>query len=328
MKAILSIALASATCVLSAQVPNEDLIFALNFSNTFNTVIPADFAASANNADLGMDSQMNPDAACFLGENQNVIFNNSTFQAGSTNGEVSVSTKFRADLDFVYNMFDFSYANIFNSGNCFIRIQKTSTYFIQVGLYDGNDFPLNVGYRTISYPVNPEDLNYWTTVTMTFDGTPTAQTLALYVNGSPVASETQNNDCGELAGNVGYENNNMIIGGLVDQPYAGTIDEVFIHNRTISADEASDIYFSQSFVVGLNELQAKSQLSSVYPNPAKDIIQFEGFNNENIEIINAQGAKVMTQKLTIGRNQWDINTLPAGVYFIKTSQGSTKFVKC
>ncbi len=323
MKLIFTSFFTSATIILSAQVPTDGIVFAHSFSNTYNPIIPEGLEPSSINASLVNGPQMDPTSALGLTSGQSLQFYNDFIQAGATNGQASVSLKFRADADFIGEMPDFSYANLYNSGDVFIRIQKTTGYYIQVGLYNDNNGNFTYGYITANFEVGPDQLSSWNTVTMTYDGNPLEQEVALYLNGQDVATVNQGNECSQ-GGNVIYLNYGMTIGGIQNQPFVGTIDEVYIHNRTLTPEEAVNIYFSQSFV-GINELENHSL--NLYPNPVLDVINLEGFNNENIDIINAQGAKVMTQRMTIGRNQWDLNTLPSGIYFIKTSQGSTKFVK-
>lgn len=309
--------------MLSAQVPTDGIVFAHSFSNTYIPIIPEGLEPSSINASLVDGPQMDPSSALGLTSGQGLQFYNDFIQAGATNGQASVSLKFKADADFIGEMQDFTYANLYNSGDFFIRIQKTTGYYIQVGLYNDNNGSFTYGYILANSEVGPDILSAWNTVTMTYDGNPLEQELVLYINGQNVAAINQSNECSQ-GGNVIYLNYGLTIGGIENQPFVGSIDEVYIHNRPLTSEEALNIHFSQSFV-GVNEI--KENNLNHYPNPVMDMINIEGFNNENIDIINAQGAKVMTQRMTIGRNQWDLNTLPSGIYFIKTSQGSTKFVK-
>lgn len=59
----------------------------------------------------------------------------------------------------------------------------------------------------------------------------------------------------------------------------------------------------------------------VYPNPAKDFLyinngNFTSINNYIYEIINTNGAKIFTQRVSTAETTIDINTWPEGIYFL------------
>lgn len=67
---------------------------------------------------------------------------------------------------------------------------------------------------------------------------------------------------------------------------------------------------------------------TLYPNPANTTLNIEVKESMNITIVNMLGATVATQKLNMGNNSIDVNTLPRGVYFLQTDKGgAVKFVK-
>jgi hypothetical protein len=74
--------------------------------------------------------------------------------------------------------------------------------------------------------------------------------------------------------------------------------------------------------LGLNINESETQLL-VYPNPAKDILQFSSFVGE-IEIYNMYGKVIMRNKSLT--NSINISQLPNGCYIIKSNQAISKFI--
>ena len=69
----------------------------------------------------------------------------------------------------------------------------------------------------------------------------------------------------------------------------------------------------------------------IYPNPVKSIlnIQSQGLNigKANIEIIGGKGERVMVQKLNAATKAVNIQSLPAGTYLLKVSDGDKVYTK-
>jgi hypothetical protein len=324
MKIIFTSIFSLFTFLSFAQVPTQDLIFAHDFASTTAAAVPQGLMPYANDATLGADILSVEESALSLQAGQNMRFYNDSFQAGSSNGQLTVSIKFAADFNALNNMEQNTYASLYNSGDCFIRILKTSTYFIQVGLYNGNNNKSSFGFISLAYNVDPGLISSWTDVSLWYTGTPTSQHLELFYNGQAVVSTTQGYEC-EQGGNPIYLNYDMVIGGLSDSPFVGSIDEVYIHNRALSSAEIAQIYSSTSFV-GVNELNPSTSLN-LYPNPAVDVLFIESLSNDIIEIRDVQGALISQQKLQIGINQINTSELAPGIYLVKSYTSTKKFIK-
>ncbi len=323
MKKIFTIILSISSLLSFGQVPLQDLIFAHDFAGTFNAAVPQNLEPYANTGTLTEDLIWFPQSAISFEPGQNMRFYNDFLQAGSTNGQLTVSLKFQADFNTISNMEQNTYANLYNSGDCFIRILKTSTYFIQIGLYNGNTNAASFGYITVAYNVDASTLSNWNNVSLVYIGNPANQSISLFHNGQPVVGISNNFEC-EQGGNVIYQNFDMVIGGLDDKPLDAVIDEVYIHNRALSNEEIQAIHSSSSFV-SVSEVQKTATLE-FYPNPAQESIFIDSENSEVIEIIDAQGARVLSQKLNTGRNQINISQLAAGIYFVKQNQQMKKLI--
>ena len=87
----------------------------------------------------------------------------------------------------------------------------------------GGTFSGNPLYGTVALTVNT-----WTHLACTYDGS----TLRLYVNGTQVSSRAQ-------TGTMATSSNPLQIGGdsLFGQYFRGSIDEVRVYNRALSATE-------------------------------------------------------------------------------------------
>jgi hypothetical protein len=87
-------------------------------------------------------------------------------------------------------------------------------------------------------------------------------------------------------------------------------------------------YFENQKIV-LSIPNTKQQNISIYPNPTKDILNFEGFNTPSIEvsIFDILGKRVLEKSVSNG-NTIDVSELANGVYTIKiNNEVSSKFIK-
>jgi hypothetical protein len=92
-------------------------------------------------------------------------------------------------------------------------------------------------------------------------------------------------------------------------------------NYRICPRSASDIVGSGTSVKHLSNAESLK----VYPNPAQNYLNIEGANIDSVTIINIAGQTVNFQKL--GNNRIDVTNLVDGVYFIRTSNKVTRFIK-
>jgi hypothetical protein len=62
---------------------------------------------------------------------------------------------------------------------------------------------------------------------------------------------------------------------------------------------------------------------SVYPNPAKDVLTIEtNYPESHLDIYNATGKLILSQKIVKGKVQFNINEWTEGVYLIKQTTGN------
>jgi hypothetical protein len=327
MKFIFTFSLLATTLFCNAQVPMDQLWFAHTFSNSYTATIPENFESYSNTVALGPDVLGNAENAAMVNAGQNILFDNLILQAGSGDGNLSVSVKFKADLAFLETMTS-TYSTVFMNGDCFIRIIKAGSYFIQVGLFNDNDSPDTFGYINTSYLINPSLIGEWTSVTMTYDGNPTEQILKLYVNGEFISSANHTYTCGQ-GGNVVYLSGTLTLGGMYgfdDSPYQGLIDEVYIHNRTLTDEEVIAVHSSTS-LVDVAHLEEQLSQISIYPNPATDNIAFDLASNELVQIVDLNGRIVRSEMGYIGKNSLFIQDLPAGIYHLQSTTVHSRFIK-
>jgi hypothetical protein len=86
-------------------------------------------------------------------------------------------------------------------------------------------------------------------------------------------------------------------------------------------------YENETDLLGLNDNEFTS--INIFPNPTKDILNFEGFNTSSIEvsIYDILGKRIMEKSISNG-NSIDVSELANGVYTIKINNEMTsKFIK-
>lgn len=77
-------------------------------------------------------------------------------------------------------------------------------------------------------------------------------------------------------------------------------------------------------VVGVSE--EESSIVSVYPNPAKDVINVQMNNASTYQILNSLGQIVESGNLQIGNNVIALTEFAAGIYYLKTDGQQVKFL--
>ena len=70
-----------------------------------------------------------------------------------------------------------------------------------------------------------------------------------------------------------------------------------------------------------------SQTLSVYPNPCTESIRIQTNVNDDVVLYNLQGAMVMSTVAMDEITTLDVNSLPAGLYFVKSGNKTAKIVK-
>lgn len=113
---------------------------------------------------------------------------------------------------------------------------------------------------------------------------------------------------------------------LIDQqPLAG-----INHYRLKMID--IDGTYTYSWVASVDMDKPQAIISSIYPNPATDIVNVvvaESSNDLSIQLISLDGKTLQTKRLAVrGTYPLNIARLPAGIYFIKVNNGEThKLIK-
>lgn len=70
-----------------------------------------------------------------------------------------------------------------------------------------------------------------------------------------------------------------------------------------------------------------NKVLTVFPNPAANMLSISSYKNEVVVVTNSMGQLVQTIKLVQGNNQVAVAGWAPGLYFIKSEQGTTRFVK-
>lgn len=106
-----------------------------------------------------------------------------------------------------------------------------------------------------------------------------------------------------------------------------TYDIIFKDNSLFVTSGEGDYY--KVVRINLNPLstdESQQNTLAVYPNPASDFINVKGFEpNENITIINPNGQIIKSVKLE--NNRVNISDLKPGIYFLKSKNVYSRFIK-
>jgi hypothetical protein len=107
-------------------------------------------------------------------------------------------------------------------------------------------------------------------------------------------------------------------------PFIGSIDDIRIYNRTLTNSEITQLFNEANpITTSVNETQMENKLISIYPNPTSSILNIEVKEQTQIYIINLLGEVVKTE-IVNGTSKLNISNLNAGIYYIKTADGTIK----
>lgn len=120
---------------------------------------------------------------------------------------------------------------------------------------------------------------------------------------------------------------------VTQSPAVGTVVGVGTHVITMTATSGTSVNCNFNLVVqanlGVNDVVRNN--FSIYPNPASTTITIKGdnFENEEIEVYNMLGQKVIGKNLITNESTIDISNLANGVYVVYfiNAKASHKFVK-
>jgi len=120
---------------------------------------------------------------------------------------------------------------------------------------------------------------------------------------------------------------------VTQSPAVGTVVGVGTHVITMTATSGTSVNCNFNLVVqaSLGVEDVVKNTFSIYPNPASTTITIKGdnFENEEIEVYNMLGQKVIGKNLITNESTIDISNLANGVYIVyfMNSKASHKFVK-
>jgi PKD repeat protein len=96
---------------------------------------------------------------------------------------------------------------------------------------------------------------------------------------------------------------------------------------TITTPCGSDVQTYQLVVTQVGVEELSQDLASIYPNPAKDQVQVELLNNKKASLYSIFGNLLSTYELKAGKNQLEMGSLPAGIYYLQIDHQSYKITK-
>lgn len=143
-----------------------------------------------------------------------------------------------------------------------------------------------------------------------------AGTLNVLVNGQNVGTIAYSKDAKTFTiSNINIEGNIEI--EIIDQNLSA--------NNRVSLDNLSWTCYTK---MATDEVKNTDNKIKVYPNPVKNHEIFvDGIKNvDNIEIYNLNGQKVQNFNQVKNKQKLNLNKLPKGIYILKSSTASTKFI--
>lgn len=118
------------------------------------------------------------------------------------------------------------------------------------------------------------------------------------------------------------------------QPYTYTVASITATLATITLPVATETYSSSALCTALttdvNSVSNNNAFFSVFPNPAKDIlnIKLEMINGEekHIRVINSLGQVLIEQRSSNENLEFDINNFQNGIYFISLYNSNNQLI--
>jgi len=164
---------------------------------------------------------------------------------------------------------------------------------------------------------SPNVGNSWTNINNGIGGT---HFNAIAFDGINLCTSTSNNNV-FLSTNQGTSwlniNNNLPSASVTKLSISGNYLIVTLNNQGIWR-------FDLSILSGINK-QNINNYTTIYPNPTSDILNIKSTNlkaNSNIEITNAYGQVVLSEKGTTGNAKVNMQHLPSGIYFAKITNAN------
>ena len=101
--------------------------------------------------------------------------------------------------------------------------------------------------------------------------------------------------------------------------------EIIVQRKIAGKYTFAKIPVSITTTTGNQEISNSLNPVRVYPNPAKDFISIN--SDENVEIFSLNGMKVYTNSNYKKDEKINLSQFEKGIYFVKTNNQTTKFIK-
>jgi len=133
-----------------------------------------------------------------------------------------------------------------------------------------------------------------------------------------------------INGGIYYNQSNTIstdvYGNLYIAGYFGSSSLTFGSDSIVNSGGSTSMFIAKLDVIGTGiEEQNLNNNSTLYPNPTSDILNIKSTNlnaNSNLEITNAYGQVIMSEKITVGNAKVNIQHLSSGIYFAKITNAN------
>lgn len=317
---------------LQAGIPTNGLVYANHFTNgNISDSSPTGAVVKTFTATTAApDSQGVANNARFFDFGQLMSYEINNYPEMQIGTQLSnlygftISVQVKVDQNYYNNLSSGSYVTFYNHGGIYMRILKSA---------GGSSFQAGYQYTngqytpTFNVNTNIDFTNNFVTVTFTNNG-PNASSGGdnprLYINNTQFTASTIN----QLAvlynslpvSTIGYPNNS-------GNNFKGTIDNLLVYNRVLTASEVSSIVTNQT--LSTTDNLVKTNKVRLYPNPAVDVLNIDSEDLiKSIEIYSASGQKVATSK----DKKIQVSSFPKGVYLAKIEDANgiistQKFIK-
>lgn len=166
-------------------------------------------------------------------------------------------------------------------------------------------------------------LNTWTHFAVTQSG----NTCSIYINGALVASSAS---ITIKPSTIGSTNLNYLGKSQWNDPmFKGAIDEFKIYSRALSASEIAESTATLAITNRETEIKETSE-TVIYPVPVINTLNIkvnEVYTGAKLELYNALGMKIKSQRLTNTLQEMSFEGLPSGIYVLHIINGNNVIMK-
>jgi hypothetical protein len=230
-----------------------------------------------------------------------------TFTDPVTNSEIKIYLIDKCQLEYEYIVGNFS-------GNLPLHFKETNGSRVSdanVGVNAYSIYKINLDVGIIYGQVNPPSAQ----THMDYAGRPSYTTMDY---GGYFVVRINYNTSGQITEtSVNYNRHSNDVVVSANSEILSTYD--INHPGSISNMTVSNLTFIENFCSENNiELFGTSNIS-IYPNPANDFLIINGLTDEILHFYTVTGQLLFTYKIIDKTEKITISHLPAGVYFVKTS---------